>query len=142
LHWSWALSALALVPLLGGAGPLVLLASTAAAFRGRRRQRDDLDAGADLGHAARARLTPLDAARRATGRLADRRSAGYPRAARDALLLGRDGLGRAVGVPFSRERAGHALVVGATGSGKTVTQTLIAEAAVEDGRAVIVVDPK
>ena len=34
------------------------------------------------------------------------------------------------------------LVVGATGAGKTVTQTLIAERAVEDGRAVIVVDPK
>ncbi len=146
LHWSWAPFALTLLlvlaPLLGGAGPLVLVACVAAAVRGRRRHRDDLEAGADLGRTARSRLTPLDAARRTAGRLTDRRSAGRRRPARGTLLLGRDGTGRPVGMPFSRETAGHALVVGATGSGKTVTQTLIAEAAIEDGRAVIAVDPK
>jgi hypothetical protein len=146
LHWSWAplalVPSLVLAPLLGAAGPLVLVASIAAAVRGRRRHRDDLEAGADLGRAARSRLTPLDAARRTTARVADRAAAVQPRPARGLLLLGRDGTGRGVSMPFSREQAGHALIVGATGSGKTVTQTLIAEAAVADGRAVIVVDPK
>ena len=58
------------------------------------------------------------------------------------LVLGRDASGRQVRVPFSPAEAGHTLIVGATGSGKTVTQTLLAERAVADGRAVIVVDPK
>ena len=146
LHWSWAPFAAALslllASLLGAAGPVVLLAGIAAAVRGRRRHRDDLDAGADLGRTARSRLTPLDALRLTAGRLADRRPAAGRRPARGTLLLGRDATGRSVGMPFSRELAAHALVVGATGSGKTVTQTLIAEAAIEDGRAVIAVDPK
>jgi len=146
LHWSWAPFALALslalAPMLGATGPFVLVASVAAAVRGRRRHREDLEAGADLGRTARSRLTPLGTARRAAGHLADRRAAARPRPARDTLVLGRDATGRAVCMPFGRELAGHALVVGATGSGKTVTQTLIAEAAIADGRAVIAVDPK
>ena len=46
--------------------------------------------------------------------------------------------------PFAAASAGgaHTLVVGATGSGKTVTQTLIAVRAIEQGRGAIVIDPK
>ena len=50
---------------------------------------------------------------------------------------------RAVTIPFGGASGGrHTLVVGATGSGKTVTQTWIAVRAIERGMGAIVVDPK
>ena len=147
LHWSWAppaaATALVLAPLLGGLGRIAIVAGAVAALRARRGHRDDLEAGADLARAARARVTPLSAARRLGARVVDsRRAPALGRARPGTLLLGRDMRSRPVRVPFDRRLAGHALVVGATGSGKTVTQTLIAERAVQDGRAAIVVDPK
>jgi conjugal transfer pilus assembly protein TraD len=57
-------------------------------------------------------------------------------------LLGRQENGRRVEVPLAGGGGGHTLVVGATGSGKTVTQTLIAVRAIQAGSAAIVVDPK
>lgn len=177
LHWTWALAALALAlllaPLLPGAGRISILAAAVAAFRARRRHRDDLEAGADLARSARARLTPFGAARMLAARLdgspaiealpgvrralsalgPGRTLAGVrrapsvpaPRRARgesETLMLGRDTQGRTVRIPFGDDVTGHALIVGATGSGKTVTQTLLAERAIADGRAVIAVDPK
>ena len=54
------------------------------------------------------------------------------------LILGRDEKGRAVSIPFDGENGGgHTLIVGATGSGKTVTQTWIAVRAIERGMAAI-----
>src|SRR4051794_10020022 len=152
LHWSWTAPALvtALVaePIVGPGGGLAIVACAIAAVRARRRHREDLEAGADLARSARARLTPLDAARQLGARLADaaegdgRGLAGARPARPNELILGRDPHGRAVRLPFEDGVGGHMLVVGATGAGKTVTQTLIAERAIEDGRAVIVVDPK
>ena len=166
LHWTWALAALTpaclLAPLLGDAGRISILASAVAAFRARRRHRDDLEAGADLARSARARLTPLGStrilvarrggapaiatlpgARRAASALGSCRTlARSRRAAGATLALGRDTHGRTVRIPFGNGVTGHALIVGATGSGKTVTQTLLAERAIADGRAVIAVDPK
>ncbi len=149
LHWSWApaaaLVAFVLAPLAGTGAKLTALALGWAAIRARRRHRADLDAGADLGMAARGRVTPIAVARRLIGDTALGERAGSLvrcRAEGGTLLLGRDGAGRAVRVPFSAEQASHTLIVGATGSGKTVTQTLIAEQAIAEGRAVVVVDPK
>src|SRR5205823_589699 len=59
-----------------------------------------------------------------------------------ALGLGRDAHRRPVSIPFAPAAGAHTLVVGATGSGKTVTQTLLAISAIERGAAAIVVDPK
>ena len=59
------------------------------------------------------------------------------------LLLGHDERWRRVSVPFGGPGGGaHTLVVGATGSGKTVTQSRIAVAAIADGMGAIVIDPK
>jgi type IV secretory pathway TraG/TraD family ATPase VirD4 len=59
------------------------------------------------------------------------------------LILGADEHGRAISIPFAGEGGGrHMLVVGATGSGKTVTQTLLATRAIEQGMGAVVVDPK
>jgi hypothetical protein len=153
MHWSWAAAGVAATLALGGvlgahaAAADVMLA--AAAWNGRRRHMEDLEAGHDLARAARARLTPLAALRawsaeregslwrgRATGGEAVRSPLS------ERLLLGHERDGRAVRVPFVPGGGGHTLVLGATGSGKTVTQTLIAVRAIAQGRAAIVVDPK
>ncbi len=59
------------------------------------------------------------------------------------LLLGYDERWRRVAVPFGVGAGGtHTLVVGATGSGKTVTQGRIAVAAIAGGMGAVVIDPK
>jgi type IV secretory pathway TraG/TraD family ATPase VirD4 len=51
--------------------------------------------------------------------------------------------GEPVSIPFGTLSGGrHTLVVGATGSGKTVTETWIATCAIEAGMSAVVVDPK
>ena len=165
LHWSWAAAGLAVAAmsagLLGALAPPVLAGLATASLRGRSRHRADLETGLDLGAAARERVTPAaalrslaraagehgsprDAARALLGDLRDRASglARRPGARPNGLLLGRDSAGRAILIPFEARGGGHTLVVGATGSGKTVTQALLAERAIEQGRGAIVVDPK
>jgi len=141
-HWGWAavaaLAAHLLGEVLGGLSPALTLGGAVAAWRGRRWHRRDLDAGADLAQGARARRSPLTVARL----LLARAGAGGHGRSREALVLGRDGDGRPVAIPFGGPAGRHTLVVGATGSGKTVTQTLIALAAIERGQAAIVIDPK
>jgi hypothetical protein len=147
LHWSWSLTALALAPLAGwlsvGGAPTLLCAAACAALRGRRWQREDLDTGGDVAHIARARQTPLGLVLR----LVRRWRLVRPRPARTAssgeLALGLDQSNRIVSVPFGCPGAGsHTLVLGATGSGKTMTQTWIATAAIERGMGAVVIDPK
>lgn len=169
LHWSWAAAGLAPVllarePLAGSATPLAV-AALAAAARGRRWHREDIEAGADLAELAAERRRPLDAlragARLARARLDDlavaRRTAQGPtgftssrRAARrdrwfrgNRLTLGVDTHGRAVTIALGGSDGGtHTLVVGATGSGKTVTQAWIAAQAIAHGMGAVIVDPK
>jgi conjugal transfer pilus assembly protein TraD len=150
LHWSWAAAALAglllISPGLAGVTFPLAVAALLASTRGRRWHREDLDAGADLAEIAAERRTPLDllwALARATApRL--RNATASPRWVRgQELLLGVDEHHRNVTIPFSAAHGGrHTLVVGATGSGKTVTQTWIATRAIEAGMAAVVVDPK
>jgi conjugal transfer pilus assembly protein TraD len=150
LHWTWAAAALVLVVLLrsrlGDSALTLALASLLAMMRGRRWHREDIDAGMDLAEIASERRSPLDLLRslasvtntRYLARCAEVDAPGEQR-----LALGRDERGRTVAIPFGEESGGrHALVVGATGSGKTVTQTWIALRAIERGRGAIVLDPK
>jgi conjugal transfer pilus assembly protein TraD len=148
LHWSWGAVALLVTFLLRGAlGGLALplaLGALVASLRGRRGHRRDLEAGADVAARARERLSPCASARvlvaRASLYAGDRWSlrSGHGH----ELILGRGPDGRAVSIPFGEDAGRHTLVVGATGSGKTVTQTLMAVGAIERGLAAIVVDPK
>jgi type IV secretory pathway TraG/TraD family ATPase VirD4 len=58
------------------------------------------------------------------------------------LAIGCDQHGRLVRIPL-RDRSGtHTLVVGATGSGKTVTEAWIVSRAIAHGHGAVVVDPK
>src|SRR6185437_934504 len=60
----------------------------------------------------------------------------------ERIVLGRDERARVVSIPFGAAGGRHTLVVGATGSGKTVTQTLILCRAIEAGHGAVVLDPK
>ncbi len=150
LHWSWAAGALALValarPSLGGSASTLAIAALLATVRGRRWHREDVEAGADLAEIAARRSRPLDLLRSlaAATALRVRARLGAERWFRgQQLVLGLDEDRRIVSIPFGGEGGGmHTLVVGATGSGKTVTQTWIAARAIAHGMGAIVVDPK
>jgi type IV secretory pathway TraG/TraD family ATPase VirD4 len=148
LHWSWAAAALLALllvdPRLGGWTFSLALAMLFAGIRGRRWHREDIEAGADLASIARARHTPLDRLRSLTlaAGLRVREELGSTSwMSGQRLVLGRDEHHRAVSIPFG-DGGRHTLVVGATGSGKTVTQSWIATRAIEQGMAAVVVDPK
>jgi type IV secretion system coupling TraD/TrwB family protein len=150
LRWTWTLPALALeLPahtLLGRGSSLTLLAATVcAAVRGRRRHREDLAWGGDLRELAEARTGPLRFAR--TRLVALRERCGSAAVAQRALAggrmaVGRDEYARPASIAFGAGSGRHTLVVGATGSGKTVTQTWILCTAIRAGLAAVVLDPK
>jgi hypothetical protein len=149
LHWSWALLGFAVIVLARNALPVpepLAIATGSAARTGRRWHREDIESGSDLRAHAHSLRTPLDAARTLPSRIATTLAtvAGTSLVSRqgrdDALLLGHDERGRGVRIAVAEGR--HGLVVGATGSGKTVTQTAIAVHAITRGAAAIVIDPK
>jgi conjugal transfer pilus assembly protein TraD len=150
LHWSWAAGSLALLvvcePSLPGLTSTCALACLLAGVRGRRWHCEDLEAGADLAELAVARRTPLELLRplvRASYERLRKTTISERWGQRSGMALGVDEHAHTVSIPFGGSGgASHMLVVGATGSGKTVTQTSIAGHAIVDGAAVVVVDPK
>ncbi len=149
LHWSWAALAGVGVVLLRsvchGLGLTLLSAALFAAFRGRRWHREDLQAGADLARIATVRRRPHDFLRSLLrGHLLRRRKLGKEGWDQGGkLIIGSTRDGRLLSVPFGGTGGGtHTLLVGATGSGKTVTQTWLAVRAIERGMGAVVIDPK
>ena len=150
LHWSWA--GAALVPIVAARRSLsglispAAVAAFAALIWSRRWHREDVEAGADLALLAARRRGPLDLLCRIAHGVSLRRResrAGERWFSGTGLILARDAKGRAVSIPFDGANGGsHTLIVGATGSGKTVTQTWIAARAIERGMGAIVIDPK
>jgi conjugal transfer pilus assembly protein TraD len=146
LRWTWALPTLALTlpahSLLTGGSYATLVT---AAVRGRRRHREDLAWGGDLRELAETRRGPLAFARSRLVELFDRHAAAITLGCRNAhagIPIGRDERARLATVPIDVESGRHTLVVGATGSGKTVTQAGIICRAVAAGLGAVVVDPK
>jgi TraM recognition site of TraD and TraG/Type IV secretion-system coupling protein DNA-binding domain len=150
LHWSWATAALAVVVLapsvLGSATLTVAVAALSAIGRGRRWHREDIEAGKDLARLASHRRGPLEMLRASLRMAAIRRRQTGGETAwfrGNELIVGMDEGSRVVPIPFDGDGGGtHTLVVGATGSGKTITQTWIAVRAIGRGMGAIVVDPK
>lgn len=150
MHWSWAGVAVAAVVLLrpaeAGRTTLLLAASVSALVRSRRWHREDLDAGADLARAARLRRGPIEMARASLDAFRARRigTHGPARWFRgEELVVGRAPSGRLVSIPFGGARGGtHALLVGATGSGKTMSQAWMAARGIDCGMGAVVIDPK
>jgi type IV secretory pathway TraG/TraD family ATPase VirD4 len=150
LHWSWSLvgGVLCLLcrPVIGDSAFALLAAATFAAVLGRRWHREDLDAGRDLARVAARRLAPAQLPSSLLRALAPRlHSAGgaSPWFRGEELVVGREPGGRPVSVPFGGSRGGtHTLVIGATGSGKTMTQSWMVVGAIERDMAAVVIDPK
>jgi hypothetical protein len=149
VHWGWAAIASPAIYLLrtelAGVGSALLFTALTATWHSRRWHRSDLDAGADLAESAARRRSPGESLAAAARVLASRhrRFARSPWTRDGELILGVDGCGRAVPIPFGGARGGtHTLLVGATGSGKTVTQTAMTTRAIERGMGAIVLDPK
>ena len=148
LRWTWALpvlgGALLLRPLLPGVFAPLATVGAVALVRGRNRHREDLAWGGDLRELAQARRGLLRCARAALAELLDR--CGSDPAGRalggERVAVGRDEDARLVTVPFGTRGGCHTLIVGATGSGKTVTQTWIVCRAIEAGLSAVVIDPK
>jgi conjugal transfer pilus assembly protein TraD len=144
LHWSWSVVAFGSVVLtrgvLAGLAPVLALAAVAAALWGRRWHREDIQAGLDLAETAARRIGPWDTLGRMLRGIGERGEAWF---ADGELIIGSDERGRPVSIEVGGETGGtHTLVVGAAGSGKTVTQTWIAVRAIEQGLGTVVVDPK
>ena len=143
LHWSWtAPTVLAVGPAWMAdrfAAVVVAFATGLVTVTGAKWHHDDLRAGGDIAAHARRRRTPLSALR-ARG---DRRRIRRGRlVTKRGLVVGRDHRGKAVHIPVGHRSGQHTLVLGATGSGKTVTQAWIAGRLIEAGHAAVIVDPK
>ncbi len=120
-------------------GLAVMGVSAYACSRGRRWHRMDLDVGGDHAAIAQARL--------GVGDLMERRSArqrieqdGWVGAGK--LVVGRDERDMPVSIPVGYDSGSHALVVGATGSGKTVSEAWIVTRLIDAGYGAIALDPK
>jgi hypothetical protein len=108
---------------------------------GARRARVDWTAGLGLALLL-APFAPRPAIGCAAGALALWRVGWRPAVAGASLVLGVDARRRAVAIPLGGRSGSHTLIVGATGSGKTVTETLIVVRAIEAGFGAVIVDPK
>jgi len=148
LRWTWAASSLVLIvparPLLADWSYTLGAAALCAAARGRGRHREDLEAGADLAEIARSRRGPLRLLRFALLAVRERIGVAPERRALtgERMPVGRDAHARTVSIPLGSQGGRHTLIVGATGSGKTVTQTWIVCRAVQAGLGAVVIDPK
>lgn len=155
LRWTWALPALPLAYLLatvGLWGPAFAcgIASLLTAGVGAYWQGQDHYRGGEDARRAREAIGPVDALRswRSRRRAPEQRvepakkSVVTRRRSGPGIALGTTPRGAAVGVPLGTSRGVHALVIGATGAGKTVTQAAIAQAHILAGLPVIVLDPK
>jgi len=119
-------------------GLVLAIAALTAIWHGAKGHAEIFQRGGEEAHWMRDSLGPL---RFGISRL-QRRSARQRRIKGDHLAIGSARRGGVCRVPFGLLRGVHALILGATGSGKTVTQAAIAEAYVEAGLAAIVIDPK
>ncbi|HEX2015338.1 MAG TPA: type IV secretion system DNA-binding domain-containing protein [Solirubrobacteraceae bacterium] len=142
-RWTWALAGLPVAEVVWLAdrdiGGALLATLLSAAPVGHRWQTADRRAGGDLLVAADSAHGPVAALR---SFIAARRGPGRYRGDGDGLTVGHDCAGRRVRIPMPEVGGSHTLIVGATGSGKTVSQSWVALRAIERGCGVIVVDPK
>lgn len=142
LRWSWAFLGAPLAYLLWFAnwrvGFVLTVASATALWHGARAHAEAIQHGGEEAAEKRDALGPLRlaASLRSRSRTKDRRLG------KDGLAIGVARHGGLCRVPFGYRHGVHALISGATGAGKTVTQAAIAQAHVLAGQPVIVIDPK
>lgn len=154
LRWTWALlgAPLAYVAWLidWQVGLFLTTATVTTAGGGFYWHLQDTERGGEEARQARATRGPFHlarawAARRRNGdqRVKPATERKLPgRKSEDRLALGTTPRGGTYYVPLGLSRGVHALILGATGAGKTVTQAAIAQAHILAGLPVIVLDPK
>ena len=143
--WSWACG----LPLLAAVPGLTLLSwraqvcsdtcAAAAVGVGVWRHVVDLRVGGDLAQRARDRVGPVASIRRWLG-WRKLRKGGWVTS--QGVAIGFTRKGALVRIPVASLRAVMSLLLGATGSGKTILQVLLTLAAIKRGFGVIYVDPK
>ena len=143
LMWTWAAFGLPAAWLSLSLNVVVAIvlgfASLLACWLGARWHHSDLHQGGDRAEIASQRVGIAALVRRHYHRARVKRD-GWTRG--DRLIVGHDERGLPVSIPLGRESGCHTLVVGATGSGKTVSEAWIACRLIEQGHGAIVVDPK
>ena len=143
--WSWTceLPLLVAVPeasLLSWRAELCAVAFAVAAVGiGAWRHLADLRAGGDLAQRARDRVGPMASIRRWYGW---RKLRNGEWVTSQGVVIGFTRKGELVRVSVASWRAVMSLLLGATGSGKTILQVLLALAAIKRGLGVIYIDPK
>jgi hypothetical protein len=141
-HWTWALLGLPFAAfswdLSWQLGIFVATTVGVAAAWGFIWHQEDLERGGERARVARERISPLRWVRVRR----DARQIGGARVVGEQLRLGTLRRGGVCQVPMGLSRGVHSFVIGATGSGKTVTQAAIAESYIAAGLPVIVLDPK
>jgi hypothetical protein len=143
LMWTWALPVLPVALLLWNVslvlGLVLACGGMYACMLGARWHRDDLHQGVDRAAVARDRIGVVEV----LSRLAhERRAEQRGWIDEQDLEVGRDARNRRVQIPVGHSSGVHTLVLGATGSGKTVTQTWHVCRLIEAGHGAIVIDPK
>ncbi len=143
LNWSWAALGLPAAFLLWPVAPpislLFWISSLLACRIGLRWRASDLAAGGDCAQSAAESVRIVDVIQSVIHRCRVRRD-GWLQAG--WLVVGHDRKRHPVCIPVGYESGAHTLIVGATGSGKTVTQAWLAGRMIEAGHGAIVVDPK
>ncbi|HEY3970891.1 MAG TPA: helicase HerA-like domain-containing protein [Solirubrobacteraceae bacterium] len=149
LRWTWTACALPAALLahsiFAGWASTLGVAAFCAGARGRHWHAEDLMAGGDLAEIAAKRRGPSDALRVPARRLCERavRLSTWTTPRDERVPVGRAESGESVSIPLGSHSGGkHTLIVGATGSGKTVTETWLATRAIEAGLGAVVIDPK
>jgi conjugal transfer pilus assembly protein TraD len=155
LRWTWALlglpaSLLLLARVNGLLGLAGFLACGLACVLGAKWHHADIAAGADHAEIAHARVGIVEVLRDALERRPRASRRGDRDAGREArawvrgewLEVGRDERGRLASLPVGFESGSHTLIVGATGSGKTVSEAWIACRLIEAGHGAVAIDPK
>jgi conjugal transfer pilus assembly protein TraD len=141
LYWTWAALGLPASFILWQIDTLLGLAAFLiaglASLLGMSWHHTDVMRGADHAEAAQARLGIRHWLQR-TGE--QRRGEQWVQG--EWLALGRDERGLSVSIPVGYHSGKHTLVLGATGAGKTVSQTWICTRLVEAGHGAVVIDPK
>ncbi len=143
LKWTWALLGFPLALVVTGSSPLagfsIGCASLLACLLGAAWHHSDLHYGADFAESARSRLGLRTAMSRHLHRTRIKRD-GWIQHGR--LIVGCDRQGLPVSIPVGYTSGSHTLVLGATGSGKTVSEAWIAGRLIEAGHGAVVIDPK
>jgi hypothetical protein len=141
--WTWGMPLLLIAPfaaVLGSRGAVCYDACAVATVGGGIwRHLVDVRAGGDLAELARDRVGPMTPIRWWCGW---RRLRAGDWVTDEGVAIGFSRKGELVRVPIAGARSVMALIVGATGSGKTILMLLLALAAIKRGQGVIFIDPK